>query len=372
MGPGDWARVCNWEGWRAAERAQQERRFPCPVVQELAQRAPRSPVLALCGWHWRRPAPGVKEQQVRAPKQRGRHLCTHGAATGQGRGAPGTRVCTGRVPTLPPSSGTCCWCRRVRPPAAPRAAGRGQSAWASTGRDADARPKNTRTRPSTWRSPSGRPRRLGPAPHPGQAGAKGRPWRLLRAPASSWLLRTARRGPPRTHRPGGLSQMPLRSQRAPAAGEAPRHPLFPRDVCGHFILRKEAPARKFRADSARKGHCTRGSCREPPPGVTPAALLPARGPGTGAGGGPAQAPRRSPHGAGRSRHRWLLPPRTPCSPASTEHQSRGDTVYVTQREEIKKEELSEEENFICPQVRTHEHPKREEKERERRGKGARS
>lgn len=318
---------------------------PCPHAVQVAL-AKSSP------WH---------EQQVPAPKQRGWHLCTCCRAGGHL-----AHAC---------APGACPLCH---PAPAPAASASGSGLLGHRGQQGAGRargparggvqmhilkipPRN----PAPGGAPSG-------CTAPGAGGGEGAAAETSQSPSIVGAPPDGEMGatpcPPTR---GGSPEHPHAHSAFGQPGKRPGIPHFLEMSAGNFILRKEAPARKFRADSARKGHCTRGSCREPPPGVTPAALL--LGDGCQGGGVRPKPPAARPHGAGRSRHRWLPAPRTPCAalPAPSTNPVVTPSTSLTQREEIKKEELSEEENFICPQVRTHKHPKREEKERERRGKAAR-
>lgn len=126
---------------------------------------------------------------------------------------------------------------------------------------------------------------------------------------------------------------------------------------GCCVSRKEAPARKFRADSARKASAGAGAAGRQHPLPLARRGCPTSRVCSGLvlespSGCPRQDRQRASAGTARRdadtrRRSRLLPQRTRCSNARTERQSRGDTVYVTQREEIKKEELSEEENSFA-------------------------
>lgn len=210
------------------------------------------------------------------------------------------------------------------------------------------------------------------APCPGQAGAKGRPRRLPRAPASWGLLRMARWGPPRAHRPGGaLPNTPMLTARSGSRGSAQASLISSRCLRATSFCEKRLLLGSFELTQHEKATARAGAAGSRR--LVSHRPLSCSGTGAGEGGVRPKPPAARPHGAGRSRHRWLPAPRTPCAalPAPSTNPVVTPSTSLTQREEIKKEELSEEENFICPQVRTHKHPKREEKERERRGKAAR-
>lgn len=317
---------------------------PCPRAMQVAL-AKSSP------WH---------EEQVPAPKQRGWHLCTCCRAGGHLAHACAPGVCPPCHPAPAPAasaSGSGLPGHRGQ-----QGAGRARGpAWAGVQMHILKIPPRN---PAPGGAPSG-------CTVPGAGGGEGAAAETSQSPGIVGAPPDGEMGatpcPPTR---GGSPEHPRAHSAFGQPGKRPGIPHFLEMSAGNFILRKEAPARKFRADSARKGHCTRGSCREPPPGVTPAALL--LGDGCRGGGSPAQAPRCSPP-RGRAVTAPLAPgaPHAVRSPASTEHQSRGDTVYVTHTKGRNKERGTERRGkFHLPTGSHAQTPKKRGKREREEGKGS--
>lgn len=318
---------------------------PCPRAVQVALAKSSS-------WH---------EEQVPAPKQRGWHLCTCCRAGGHLAHACAPGVCPTCHPAPAPAasaSGSGLPGHRGQ-----QGAGRARGpAWAGVQMHILKIPPRN---PAPGGAPSG-------CTAPGAGGGEGAAAETSQSPGIVGAPPDGEMGatpcPPTR---GALLNTPVLTARSGSRGSAQASLISSRCLRATSFCEKRLLLGSFELTQHEKATARAGAAGSRR--LVSHRPLSCSGTGAGEGGVRPKPPAARPHGAGRSRHRWLPAPRTPCAalPAPSTNPVVTPSTSLTQREEIKKEELSEEENFICPQVRTHKHPKREEKERERRGKAAR-
>lgn len=173
--------------------------------------------------------------------------------------------------------------------------------------------------------------------------------------------------------PGGSPERPRAHSAFGQPGKRPGIPRFLEMSAGTSFCEKRLLLGSFELTQHEKATARAGAAgsrrlvSHRPLSCPPAA----RGRVLGGGGVRPRPPAARPHGAGRSRHRWLLAPRTPCSPASTENQSRGDTVYVTHTKGRNKERGTERRGkFHLPTGSHARTPKKRGKREREEGKGS--
>lgn len=181
----------------------------------------------------------------------------------------------------------------------------------------------------------------------------------------------ARWGPPRAHRPGGaLPNTPMLTARSGSRGSAQASLISSRCLRATSFCEKRLLLGSFELTQHEKATARAGAAGSRR--LVSHRPLSCSGTGAGEGGVRPKPPAARPHG-GRAVTAPLAPgaPHAVRSPASTEHQSRGDTVYVTHTKGRNKERGTERRGkFHLPTGSHAQTPKKRGKREREEGKGS--